>query len=57
MLEEIGFMDIGLATWPSETASAEAEGTLPLSPCGESLTTLNPNCWEDEGVETEICHV
>ena len=24
MLDEIGFMDIGLATWPSGTASTEA---------------------------------
>ena len=33
MLDQIGFMDIGLATWPSGIAPTEVGGNLTLSNC------------------------
>ena len=33
MLDEIGFMDIGLANWTLDSESTEAGGNLPLRYC------------------------
>ena len=48
MLEQIGFMDIGLAVWPSGGASSEAEGNYPDS---------RAHVCENRTVQCERAHV